>query len=55
MPLPFAEKHYELTLNLIERTARYIDARDKGEKTFGGCKYRTNGNARRETTGLICC
>jgi rhamnulose-1-phosphate aldolase/alcohol dehydrogenase len=27
---------YDLTLNLIERAARYIAARDKGEATFGG-------------------
>jgi rhamnulose-1-phosphate aldolase/alcohol dehydrogenase len=31
---------YELTLELIERAARYIEARDKGEQTFGGEKYR---------------
>jgi len=31
---------YELTLTLIERAARYIDSRDKKEKTFGGCKYK---------------
>jgi rhamnulose-1-phosphate aldolase/alcohol dehydrogenase len=30
---------YELTLNLIEKAARYIEAHDKGEKTFGGQKY----------------
>ena len=30
---------YELTLNLIERAARFIEARDKGEKTFGGQRY----------------
>ena len=30
---------YELTLTLIERAARYINAHDKKEKTFGGCKY----------------
>ena len=27
---------YELTLDLIERAARFIEARDKGDKTFGG-------------------
>ncbi len=31
---------YELTLTLIERAARYINARDKKEKTFGGSKYK---------------
>jgi rhamnose utilization protein RhaD (predicted bifunctional aldolase and dehydrogenase) len=32
---------YELTLRLIEHAAGYIEARDKGEKTFGGMKYAT--------------
>lgn len=30
---------YDLTLELIERAARYIESRDKGEATFGGTKY----------------
>ncbi len=30
---------YELTLTLIEKAARYIEAHDKGENTFGGQKY----------------
>jgi len=30
---------YELTLTLVEKAARYIEQRDKGEKTFGGQKY----------------
>ena len=30
---------YDVTLNLIERAAEYIEARDKGDKTFGGAKY----------------
>jgi rhamnulose-1-phosphate aldolase/alcohol dehydrogenase len=30
---------YELTLTLIEKAARYIEGRDKGDKTFGGQKY----------------
>ncbi|HLF79130.1 MAG TPA: bifunctional rhamnulose-1-phosphate aldolase/short-chain dehydrogenase, partial [Dehalococcoidia bacterium] len=30
---------YELSLKLIERAARYIDAQEKGEGTFGGQKY----------------
>jgi rhamnulose-1-phosphate aldolase/alcohol dehydrogenase len=29
---------YELTLTLIEKAARYIERRDKGDKTFGGQK-----------------
>jgi rhamnulose-1-phosphate aldolase/alcohol dehydrogenase len=32
---------YELTLTLIEKAARYIEQRDKGDKTFGGQKYET--------------
>ncbi len=38
---------YALTLELIERAARYIEARDKGEATFGGQKYRALDEARR--------
>jgi rhamnulose-1-phosphate aldolase/alcohol dehydrogenase len=30
---------YERTLELIERAARYIEAHDRGEATFGGPKY----------------
>jgi rhamnulose-1-phosphate aldolase/alcohol dehydrogenase len=32
---------YELSLELIEKAARYIEAHDKGEQTFGGQKYQT--------------
>src|SRR6266498_5883192 len=32
---------YELTLSLVEKAARYIEKRDKGENTFGGQKYTT--------------
>lgn len=32
---------YELSLDIIERAARYIDAHDKGENTFGGQQYNT--------------
>ena len=32
---------YELTLDLIERAARYIDAHDKNEATFGGQLFAT--------------
>lgn len=32
---------YDLTLDLIERAADYIEKRDKGEKTFGGAKYQS--------------
>ena len=30
---------YDLTLTLIEKAARYIEERDKGDQTFGGNKY----------------
>jgi len=30
---------YELTLELIERAARFIKSKDRGDKTFGGQKY----------------
>ena len=30
---------YELTLELIDRAARYIAARDRGDRTFGGQRY----------------
>lgn len=30
---------YEISLELIERAARYIEEHDKGEQTFGGQKY----------------
>ena len=40
---------YELTLTLIEKAARYIEKKDKGEKTFGGQKYQPlNEEARKE-------
>ncbi len=38
---------YELTLTLIERAAQYIEARDRGEQTFGGQKYAALDQARR--------
>ncbi len=30
---------YELSLELIERAARFIESKNKGENTFGGAKY----------------
>jgi rhamnulose-1-phosphate aldolase/alcohol dehydrogenase len=40
---------YELTLDLIERAAQYMEERDKGEKTFGGQQYRAlDASKRRE-------
>lgn len=38
---------YELTLELIERAARYIEAHDKGAQTFGGHRYQSLDEARR--------
>jgi rhamnulose-1-phosphate aldolase/alcohol dehydrogenase len=38
---------YELTLSLIERAALYIAGHDKGEKTFGGQKFRALGEKER--------
>ena len=32
---------YELTLRLIEKAARFIESKDKGEKTFGGAKFQS--------------
>ena len=32
---------YQLSLELIDKAARYIAANDKGEKTFGGAKFET--------------
>jgi rhamnulose-1-phosphate aldolase/alcohol dehydrogenase len=39
---------YELTLELIEQAAIYIEKHDKGEKTFGGPKYGTLPDSQRE-------
>ncbi|MEM1061220.1 MAG: bifunctional rhamnulose-1-phosphate aldolase/short-chain dehydrogenase [Planctomycetota bacterium] len=41
---------YDLTLSLIEKAARYIDERDRGEATFGGPKYETVDAAARDDT-----
>ncbi|HEY8966765.1 MAG TPA: bifunctional rhamnulose-1-phosphate aldolase/short-chain dehydrogenase, partial [Candidatus Methylacidiphilales bacterium] len=38
---------YELSLDLIEKAAEYIAQRDKGEKTFGGAKFRSLDEAAR--------
>lgn len=38
---------YELTLELIERAARYIEAHDKGDQTFGCQKYQSLDEAQR--------
>ena len=39
---------YELTLDLIEKAAVYIEAHDKGEATFGGAKYQSLPEDERE-------
>ena len=39
---------YYLSLDLIERAARYIQSKDKGEQTFGGQKYRVLDEAKRQ-------
>ncbi len=41
---------YELSLNLIEKAARYIDAHDKGERTFGGRRYESPSAEHRDAT-----
>jgi rhamnulose-1-phosphate aldolase/alcohol dehydrogenase len=38
---------YETALEIIDRATLYIEARDKGEKTFGGLKHRTLSDAER--------
>jgi rhamnulose-1-phosphate aldolase/alcohol dehydrogenase len=39
---------YDLTLRLIEQAGEFIEARDKGAKTFGGAKYTTLPEADRD-------
>ncbi|MBD1388652.1 bifunctional rhamnulose-1-phosphate aldolase/short-chain dehydrogenase [Neiella sp. HB171785] len=39
---------YELSLDIIEKAARYIEEHDKGEDTFGGQKYVSLDDAARE-------
>ncbi len=39
---------YELTLDLIEKAALYIEARDKGARTFGGARYESLGDRERD-------
>jgi rhamnulose-1-phosphate aldolase/alcohol dehydrogenase len=38
---------YDLTLDLIEKAAAFIEARDKKDKTFGGQKYRSLDSQKR--------
>ena len=46
---------YETALEIIDRAARYIEAHDKGEQTFGGQKYQLLPEADRQRmqTGII--
>jgi rhamnulose-1-phosphate aldolase/alcohol dehydrogenase len=39
---------YDLSIDLINRAAKYIADHDKGEKTFGGAKYQSLDEARRK-------
>src|ERR671932_1708349 len=39
---------YETALEIIDRAARYIEAHDRGEKTFGGQRYRPLAEADRK-------
>ena len=39
---------YETALEIIDRASQYIEARDKGEKTFGGPKYADVDEATRQ-------
>src|SRR5215510_13327180 len=39
---------YETALEIIDRAARYIEAHDKGEQTFGGAKYQSLPDADRQ-------
>lgn len=39
---------YETALEIIDRAARFIEAHDKGEKTFGGQKYQALAEADRQ-------
>ncbi|MEL7498425.1 MAG: bifunctional rhamnulose-1-phosphate aldolase/short-chain dehydrogenase [Planctomycetota bacterium] len=39
---------YELTLKLINQAAEYIESKNQGEMTFGGQKYQTLGQEKRD-------
>jgi rhamnulose-1-phosphate aldolase/alcohol dehydrogenase len=41
---------YDLTLTLIEKAARFIEKHDKKDKTFGGQKYQTLPDDKRDAT-----
>ncbi len=39
---------YDLSLDIIEKAARYIESRDRGANTFGGQKYASLGDGERD-------
>ncbi len=41
---------YELSLQLIDKAARYLASKDKAEKTFGGAKYQSLAPEKRTAT-----
>ena len=41
---------YELSLDLIERAAQFIESKDRGEQTFGGAKYQSLEEEKRRAT-----
>ena len=43
---------YELSLMLIEKAARYLDAHDKGDQTFGGAKFKSLSDSEQESVLL---
>ena len=40
---------YDLTLELIDKAAAYIESKDKGNETFGGTKYKTLDDQQRNS------
>jgi rhamnulose-1-phosphate aldolase/alcohol dehydrogenase len=44
---------YELSLELIDKAARYIAEHDKGEKTFGGAKFQTLDETKRRFVQIL--
>lgn len=41
---------YELSLTLIEKAARYLEAHDKGDEAFGGAKFQSLPEEKRSST-----
>ena len=42
------KKCYVLTLELIEKAAKFIESKDKGEQAFGGAKYQSLSDEKRD-------